>query len=129
VPDAASITCADVADHADPAAREYERACTRLRSIVAELATVTAELRSTHMELRCAQHELMVTNDELRFVNHELLTAHERLLSVNEQLRTQQGERAHNRALVEAALDSLGKRGLAGATVIVTRIAAQQTRS
>lgn len=109
-PDATSITCADVTEHADPAAQQYERACRRLRSIVAELAAVNADLHSVRAELRSTQRELRETNNELSFVYVELLTAHARLLSANEQLRIRADKQAHKRALIEAALDSLGTR-------------------
>lgn len=116
-PDPTSITCADVTD------------CRRLRSIVAELATVNADLRSIHTELRCTQHELLVTNNELRFVYDELLTAHAHLLRVKERLRIQENEQAHNKALVEAALDRLGERRHRGRNPHHHPNPAQQTRS
>jgi hypothetical protein len=128
-PDVTTITCADVTEHADPTAQQYERAYPKLRSIVAELAAANADLRSVHAELRSARHELMVTNDELRFVYDELLTAHARLVSVNEQLRIRQDEQAHTSALVEAAVDSHGERRDRGRVAIVHPTAANQTRS
>jgi septal ring factor EnvC (AmiA/AmiB activator) len=109
-----------IAEHADPAAQPDARGCRTLRAIVAELATVNTGLRSIQTELRCAQHELIATNDELRIVHDELRAAHAYLISVNEQLRIRADKQAHNRTLVEAALNAI---------VGIDPTAAEQTRS